>query len=211
MWSDQLISANKWFLTIPIIRPSIFLSPEVEFINHHLNSQLVEFKNKIIGKKCCKILNRWKLSTINTGRNIAKFSKCGIYKPRLQAGILKNSKETRVVPYKNTLSEIWTNWRWSEEGLEKTPPLRGGTETIVWNICSYQVPEVVGTSYSTNEKYKLYNSTVQAIPRGGGDCTTNFGSMCACFVDIGSPVKTQVENSLSKIFNFWVQTIDVSE
>ena len=45
----------------------------------------------------------------------------------------------------------------------------GGTETIVWNRCSYQVPEIVGTHSSTNEKNQLYNSTMQAISRRGGD------------------------------------------
>ena len=33
--------------------------------------------------------------------------------------------------------------------------------------------------------------------------------MCANFVDMGSPVKTQVEDDLRKLFNFWGQTIDV--
>ena len=35
--------------------------------------------------------------------------------------------------------------------------------------------------------------------------------MCACFVDMGAPVKTQAENGLSKLFKFWGQTIDVSD
>ena len=35
--------------------------------------------------------------------------------------------------------------------------------------------------------------------------------MCARFVDTGVPVKTQVENGLSKLFNLRGQTIDVSD
>ena len=33
----------------------------------------------------------------------------------------------------------------------------GGTETIVWNIYSYQVQAMVGTNEYTNEKHKFYN------------------------------------------------------
>ena len=68
----------------------------------------------------------------------------------------------------------------------------GGTETIVSNICSYQVPAKVGTNASTNENHKFYNSTVQAISRGGLDCATKVGTLCAHFVDMGYTVKTQV-------------------
>ena len=63
----------------------------------------------------------------------------------------------------------------------------------------------------TNEKYKFYNSTVQVISRVRGDCAAKFGSLCHRFVDVVSPVKTQLENGLSKIVDFWVQTIDVSD
>ena len=86
-----------------------------------------------------------------------------------------------------------------------------GTETIVWNRCSYQVPTMVRTNDYTNENHRLYNSTVKAISIGWEDFNTKVGSLCACFVDIGSPVKTQVENGLSKIFDFRGQTIDVSD
>ena len=61
---------------------------------------------------------------------------------------------------------------------------------------------MVGTNASTNKKHKFYKSTVQAISRGVGDCVTKVGDLCAHFVDIGSPVKTQLENVLSKIFDF---------
>ena len=70
---------------------------------------------------------------------------------------------------------------------------------------------MVGTNYSTNEKHKFYNSTVQAISRRGGYCITNVGALCARFVDMGAPVKTQVVNGLSKLFDLQGQTIDVSE
>ena len=68
---------------------------------------------------------------------------------------------------------------------------------------------MVGTNYSTNEKHKFYNSTVQAISRGGGDFATNIGSLSARFVDMGAPVKSQVNNGISNIFDFRGQTIDV--
>ena len=52
---------------------------------------------------------------------------------------------------------------------------------------------------------------MQDISKGGGDCTTKVGSLCACFVDMGSPVKSQLENGLREIFDFWRQTIDMSD
>ena len=70
---------------------------------------------------------------------------------------------------------------------------------------------MVRTNASTIEKHKFYNSTVQAIFRGGGERPTKVGCLCAHFVDMISPVKTQVENGLSKLFSFWGQTIDVSD
>ena len=68
----------------------------------------------------------------------------------------------------------------------------GGTETIVWNVFSYQVPAMVVTNAYTNEKHNFYKSILHAVSRGGGDCTKTFGALCARFVDMGSPVKTQV-------------------
>ena len=70
---------------------------------------------------------------------------------------------------------------------------------------------MVLTNVSKNENKKFYNSMVQTISRGGGECATKVGSLCAHFVDIGSPVKTQVENWLSKLLYFRGQTIDVSD
>ena len=52
---------------------------------------------------------------------------------------------------------------------------------------------------------------MQDISRGGGECATKVGALCAQFVDMGSPVKTQVENGLNKLFYFQGQTIDVSD
>ena len=52
---------------------------------------------------------------------------------------------------------------------------------------------------------------MQAISRGGGDCATKFGALCAHFVDMGAPVKNQMKNGLSKIFDFLGHTIDVSD
>ena len=70
---------------------------------------------------------------------------------------------------------------------------------------------MVGTNDSTNKKNKFYNSTVQVISRVGGDCSTKFGALCTRFVYMKAPVNTQVENELCKIFDFWVQTIIVSD
>ena len=68
----------------------------------------------------------------------------------------------------------------------------GWNEKIVWNKCSYQVTDMVVTNAYTNEKNRLYNSTVQAISRGVRYCNTKVGALCASFVDMGTPVKTQV-------------------
>ena len=70
---------------------------------------------------------------------------------------------------------------------------------------------MVGTNASTKENQKFYNSTVQAISIGGGDCATKVGALCSCFVDMGDLVKTQVENGLSNILNFRGHTIDMSD
>ena len=82
---------------------------------------------------------------------------------------------------------------------------------MLQNKCLYQVPNCFGNIASKKSKHKFYNSTVQEISKGGGDCATKVGSLCACFVDMGDPVKTQVENCISKIFGFQGQTIDVSD
>ena len=70
---------------------------------------------------------------------------------------------------------------------------------------------MVGNNASTNKTHKLYNSTVQDISRGGGYCATKVGALCACFVDIVSPVKTQVGNDIDRILNFQGQNIYVSD
>ena len=52
---------------------------------------------------------------------------------------------------------------------------------------------------------------MQAISTGRGYYDTKVGDLCDRFVDTGYPVKNQVENGLSKIFDFRGQNIDVSE
>ena len=52
---------------------------------------------------------------------------------------------------------------------------------------------------------------MQAISRGKRYCAKKVGALCACYVGIGSRVKTHVENGLSKLFDFWGQTIDLSD
>ena len=78
----------------------------------------------------------------------------------------------------------------------------GRTKKIVRNRYSYKAPVMVGTYVSTNDKYKFYNSIVYVISRGRGDFATKVWSLCARFVDMGSPNKTQVENGFSKLFDF---------
>ena len=68
-----------------------------------------------------------------------------------------------------------------------------------------------GVNTSTNKNHKLYNSTVQTISRGVGDCATKSGDLCNWFVEMGELVKTQVENRLNKIFDFRGQTLDMSD
>ena len=89
--------------------------------------------------------------------------------------------------------------------------LSGGTESISWNRYSYRVPDMLGTNVSTNKKHKFYNSTVQAISRGGGDCATKVGALCTHFVEMEVREKTQVEIGSSKLFNSQGQTIDTSD
>ena len=67
---------------------------------------------------------------------------------------------------------------------------------------------MVGTNTST-KKHKFYDSTVQDISIGGGDCATDFGYPCACFIDMGAPVKNQAETGLHKLFDLRYHTIDV--
>ena len=50
---------------------------------------------------------------------------------------------------------------------------------------------------------------MQAISIGGVDCATKVGSICTRFVDMGDPFKYQVENGISKLFDFRGQNIDV--
>ena len=52
---------------------------------------------------------------------------------------------------------------------------------------------------------------VKAILRGGGDYDTKVVALCSHFVDMGAMVKTQMENGISKLFDFQGQIIDVSD
>ena len=67
---------------------------------------------------------------------------------------------------------------------------------MVWNRYSNQFPAMVGTRYSTNKKHMFYNSMVQVILIGVGDCITNIGCLCDRFVDMGALVITRVGNVL---------------
>ena len=68
---------------------------------------------------------------------------------------------------------------------------------------------MVRVNSSINEKAQFYNSTVQYISREVVDYATKFGSLCARFVDMGAPVKTEVVNGLKNLFGFQGETIDV--
>ena len=54
-------------------------------------------------------------------------------------------------------------------GCPKNTAYNVVTEKLVWNKCSYQVPVRVVINAST-KKHRFYNSTVQEISRGGGNC-----------------------------------------
>ena len=84
-----------------------------------------------------------------------------------------------------------------------------GTETVVWNRCSYQVPDMVETNDSTKEQHNFYNSMVQEISIGGGDCDKKVVALCTRFFHGTPDRKTRVENGLDHIFYFWGQKIDV--
>ena len=64
---------------------------------------------------------------------------------------------------------------------------------MVWNRISYQVPVTVGTNAYTNKKNFFYNSIVQSTEGGGGYGASKVGAVCDCFVDMGFPIKIQVE------------------
>ena len=57
----------------------------------------------------------------------------------------------------------------------------GVTETVVWNICLFQVPAMVGTSAYTNLNHKFYKSMVQAISGCGGYCAAKVRALCTHF------------------------------
>ena len=42
------------------------------------------------------------------------------------------------------------------------------TETLVWKICSYQVPVIVGNKYSITYKHEFYNAMIHTISLWGG-------------------------------------------
>ena len=70
---------------------------------------------------------------------------------------------------------------------------------------------MIGNSISKNLNNKCYKSMVQAISRCGGYFATKVGALCTHFFYMGSLMRTQVENSLNKLFNFQGHTIDVSD
>ena len=76
--------------------------------------------------------------------------------------------------------------------------------------------EELGSRYGWNQRFHKQKAQFLQINSAGNfkrriRLHQKVGSLCALFVDIGGPVETQVENGISKLFDFWGQTIDVSD
>ena len=138
-------------------------------------------------QRYCKII-KWKI----TGSKYRKIT--NIHGCFLSQHILRNMNQLSMIQGRNG----------------KISASSGGTETIVWNICSYMVPAMVRTNASTNKNHNFYNSTVQAILRRG-DCATKVGALCDHFFSMGASVKTRIENRLSKLLDCRGQTFGVSD
>ena len=108
------------------------------------------------------------------------FKKISYLLQRLQSLIFQNDQEVEYTnldyrqKYCKTMKRSWcffknhslrnmNQLRMMQVRLSKITPSNGRTETVVCNRCSYQVPAMVGTNTSTNEKHKFYNSTMQSI------------------------------------------------
>ena len=89
-WSYHLSPISSW-ITIPIIQPSKFVSTEgkqLEFWGcFEDRNSFYQGTQRLIGWISDKII----------GKNIAKFWRGGIYKPSIQAEILKNSQEVEFI------------------------------------------------------------------------------------------------------------------
>ena len=109
----------------------------------------------------------------------------------------------------NTPSETRPSLELAKEGIPKYQTSPGVLKQWYVTYVYIRFQRWLEPTLSPNENHKFYNSTVQAISIVVGYFTTNVGSMCAHFVGIGDPVKTQVKNSLNKLFDFQGHTIDV--
>ena len=54
------------------------------------------------------------------------------------------------------------NLRMSRGSTRKMSASSGGNEAVVWNRCSYQVPEIVGSNYTTKKRTSF--TTQQCSP-----------------------------------------------
>ena len=79
----------------------------------------------------------------------------------------------------------------------------GVTETVVWNRCSYHVPEIVGTNASRNKKHIFTTKWCRPFQEVGYTAPLRSYPCVTIFVDMGALVKTQVENGLNRFFDFW--------
>ena len=75
-----------------------------------------------------------------------------LQRTRIQVDIFQNYKEERLFLTKYSLINM-NQLIMSQESTGKILAYYGGTKTVVWNICSYQVSEMVGTNASTNKKH----------------------------------------------------------
>ena len=102
-------------------------------------------------RKKIKFLKRRNLQTTSTERKkIAKCLRGGIYKPKLQEKQFKIPKRHGCFLRQNMIRNK-NQLRTNQGRTGKISASPGGNETIVWNICSYRVPEIFGTNASTNE------------------------------------------------------------
>ena len=77
-------------------------------------------------------------------------------------------------------------------------------KTLVWTRCSYQVPVMVGTSDSKNDKYKFYNEMVHYISQWGIYYSIYVVALCMNFIDMEHLLKNKVSNCLENSLASWV-------
>ena len=64
--------------------------------------------------------------------------------------MLNHSKEGQVFSHKKNSQRHESSHNGPRKDQESTTP-HGGTEILIWNRCSYQVPEIIETNFSTQK------------------------------------------------------------